>query len=54
VAKESKTALVPFMLEGVAQKPEWFQSDRLHPVAQAHPTILTNIYPALLPLLKGR
>jgi acyl-CoA thioesterase-1 len=54
VAKESKTALVPFMLEGVAQKPEWFQSDRLHPVAQAHPIILSNIYPALLPLLKGR
>jgi len=54
VAKESKTALVPFMLEGVAQKPELFQADRLHPVAQAHPIILTNIYPALLPLLKGR
>ena len=54
VAKESKTALVPFMLEGVAQKPEWFQADRLHPIAQAHPIILANIYPALLPLLKGR
>src|SRR5450830_1852506 len=54
VAKESKTALVPFMLEGVAQTPELFQADRLHPVAQAHPIILTNIYPALLPLLKGR
>ncbi len=54
VAKETNTALVPFMLEGVAQKPEWFQADRLHPLAQAHPIILTNIYPALLPLLKGR
>ena len=54
VANETKTALVPFMLEGVAQKPEWFQADRLHPLAQAHPIILTNIYPALLPLLKGR
>jgi acyl-CoA thioesterase-1 len=54
VAKETKTALVPFMLEGVALKPEWFQADRLHPLAQAHPIILTNIYPALVPLLKGR
>ena len=54
VAKDLKTPLVPFMLEGVAQKPEWFQADRLHPAAQAHPTILANIYPAILPLLKSR
>ena len=54
VAKDLKTPMLPFMLEGVAQKPEWFQADRLHPAAQAHPTILANIYPAILPLLKSR
>jgi acyl-CoA thioesterase-1 len=54
VAKDTRSALVPFMLEGVAQQPEWFQADRLHPAAQAHPIILGNIYPAVLPLLKGR
>ena len=42
------------MLEGVAEKPALFQSDRLHPTAQAHPTILANIWPTFLPLLKAR
>ncbi len=53
VAGDMKTALVPFMLEGIAEKPELFQADRLHPAAQAHPTILKNIYPTLLPLFKA-
>ncbi|WP_426112727.1 arylesterase [Massilia sp. PWRC2] len=51
VARELKVQLVPFMLAGVAEKSDWFQADRLHPTAQAHPTILANIYPTLLPLL---
>ena len=54
VATDMKTALVPFMLAGVAEKPELFQADRLHPAAEAHPTILANIYPTLLPLVKAR
>ena len=49
LAKEFKTPLVPFMLEGVADK--LFQADRLHPTAEAHPIILGNIWPHLLPLL---
>ena len=53
VSSDMKTALVPFMLEGVADKPDWFQADRLHPAAQAHPTILANIYPTVLPLVKA-
>lgn len=53
VARELKAPLVPFMLAGVAEKSDWFQADRLHPTAQAHPTILANIYPTLLPLLKA-
>ena len=53
VSSDMKTALVPFMLEGVADKPDWFQADRLHPAAQAHPTILANIYPTVLPLIKA-
>ncbi len=47
-----KTALVPFMLEGVADKPPLFQPDRLHPAANAHPIILDNIWPHILPLVK--
>jgi acyl-CoA thioesterase-1 len=54
VATQLKTPLVPFMLEGVAEKPSLFQADRLHPTAQAHPTILANIWPKFLPLVKAR
>ncbi|MES2126932.1 MAG: arylesterase [Pseudomonadota bacterium] len=54
VAKEFKAALVPFMLEGVADKPALFQADRLHPTAAAHPTILANIWPPLSNLVKAR
>ncbi len=53
-AKDNKTALVPFMLKGVADQPDalkLFQADRIHPTAEAHPTILANIYPALRKLL---
>ncbi len=52
LAKEAKAPLVPFMFEGVSN--DMFQADRLHPAAQAHPIILTNIWPHLLPLLKPR
>ena len=51
VAKENGVPLVPFMLAGVADHPELFQSDQLHPVAQAHPIILDNIWPRLKPLI---
>ena len=54
VSKDAKVALAPFMLEGVAQKPELFQADRLHPIADAHPIILGNIWPHLQPLLKNK
>lgn len=52
LARQSKTALVPFMLDGVAEDPELFQSDRIHPAAEAHPQILKNIWPHLKPLLQ--
>lgn len=54
LSKDMKVSLAPFMLEGVAQKNELFQADRLHPLAQAHPTILGNIWPHLQPLLKSK
>ncbi len=54
LAKQTGTPLVPFMLDGVADKPALFQPDRLHPTAQAHPIILSNIMPNLMPLLKHR
>ena len=55
VAQQHKTALVPFLLKGVADDADaiqWFQADRIHPVAAAHPRILENVWPVLEPLLK--
>ncbi|MET3123376.1 acyl-CoA thioesterase-1 [Oxalobacteraceae bacterium GrIS 2.11] len=51
IAKETHVPLVPFLLEGVASKPELFQADHIHMVAGAHPQILDNVWPYLLPLL---
>jgi acyl-CoA thioesterase-1 len=55
VAKQEGAALVPFMLKGVADGPNaeaMFQSDRIHPRGEAHPTILANIWPVLAPQLR--
>ncbi|MBC3868711.1 arylesterase [Undibacterium oligocarboniphilum] len=52
LAQEQKIRLVPFLLEGVANNNQLFQSDRIHPVAAAHPIILQNIWDQLHPLLK--
>ena len=54
VAKATRAGLVPFLLKGVADRAdalEWFQPDRIHPLARAHPTMLDNVWPALQPLL---
>ena len=57
VAKAEGTALVPFLLKGVADVPQaesLFQPDRIHPIAAAHPTILDNVWSVLQPLLKPK
>jgi acyl-CoA thioesterase-1 len=51
LATQHKVALVPFLLEGVADKPELFQADQLHPTAKAQARIAENVWPALEPLL---
>ncbi len=56
VAAAHKAALVPFLFKGIADRPDaddWFQADRIHPVARAHPIILDNVWPFLKPLLKS-
>ena len=55
VATAHHAALVPFIFKGIADRPDaddWFQADRIHPVAKAHPIILDNVWPLLKPLLK--
>lgn len=51
VARETRSALVPFMLEAFAERRELFQEDGLHPVAAAQPLILDTLFPKLKPLL---
>lgn len=51
LAQDMKVSLVPFLLEGVANQPQLFQADRIHPQADAHPIMLDNIWPRLKPLL---
>ncbi len=57
VARQHKTALVPFFLKGVADGPDalaLFQADRIHPNEQAQPRMLDNVWPVLRPLLPRR
>lgn len=51
VAQESKAPLVPFLLDGIADKEQLFQADRLHPTAAAQPALLDNVWPKLKPLI---
>ena len=52
VAKDRKTALVDFLLEGIVSQPQLFQADNMHPVAEAQPRLLDNVWKGLEPLLK--
>ena len=54
VARQQNASLVPFMLQGFADKREWFQSDGIHPAVEAQPRILDNIYRRLRALLVPR
>jgi acyl-CoA thioesterase-1 len=52
VAKTRKAAVVPFVFNGFGEDLSLFQADRVHPTAAAQSRILTNVWPALVPLLK--
>ncbi len=63
VAKQQQAAIVPFFFQGLVDhinklpEPErqidaWFQSDRIHPLAKAHPFLLQGVWPTLKKSLK--
>ncbi|NMG33663.1 arylesterase [Azoarcus sp. TTM-91] len=54
VAGSEKIAHVPFLLEGFADKAEWFQADGAHPTAAAQSAILETVWQGLKPLLGSR
>ncbi len=51
VARAHKVALVPFLMDGFADRPELFQADGIHPTAEAQPRILDTVWEALKPML---
>ena len=54
LAKEHRVALLPFLMEGFADKPDFFQADRIHPTEAAQPLILDSVWRVLAPLLKAK
>jgi len=52
LAQRYKTALVPFLFEGMAENLSQFQPDRIHPTEAAQPLLLENVWKGLKPLLK--
>ncbi|HWQ37208.1 MAG TPA: arylesterase [Burkholderiales bacterium] len=51
VARQQGVALVPFLLDGFAEKRSLFQHDGIHPKAEAQALMLDNVWPVLQPLL---
>jgi len=54
IAAKANAPLVPFLLEGVGDKPELFQADQVHPTAAAQPRIADNVWVVLEPVLNKR
>jgi acyl-CoA thioesterase-1 len=52
LATRYRVALVPFLLEDFATKPDLFQPDRIHPTEAAQPLMQERVWKALGPLLK--
>ncbi|HYB51564.1 MAG TPA: arylesterase [Burkholderiaceae bacterium] len=53
LAQHNRLGLVPFLLDGFADRLDWFQADHIHPLPQAQPAMLENVWPHLQPLLLG-
>lgn len=54
VAKEKRTKLIPFLLEGVGGKADLNLPDRIHPNQQGHIIIADTVWKVLEPLLTER
>jgi acyl-CoA thioesterase I len=53
VARSTKVALVPFLLDGVAADPRLNQPDGIHPTAAGYQLISDRLWPYLRPLLRS-
>jgi len=52
LARENNAKLIPFVLEGVAGKPELNQADGIHPTVEGHRIVAQNVWEVLKPVLK--
>jgi acyl-CoA thioesterase-1 len=52
VARQHRTAYVPFLLDGIGERRELFQPDQIHPTAAAQPLILETVWRGLEPLVR--
>jgi len=52
LATQENIDLLPFFLSGVAEKPELFQADRLHPNVAAQSILFRNVWGAMSPYRK--
>jgi len=53
VARETGSALIPFVLEGVAARADLNQSDGIHPTAAGHRIVADTVWRSLEPLLRS-
>ncbi|MEW6353494.1 MAG: arylesterase [Pseudomonadota bacterium] len=51
LARHYSVTLLPFLLEGIADKPELMQTDGVHPRAPAQARIMENVWEVLQPML---
>lgn len=51
LAARRKLPLIPFLLEGVARRPELMQSDGIHPTAEGNRLVARTVFGAIVPLL---
>jgi len=52
LARRNGIALVPFLMEGFADREDLFQPDHIHPNGRAQALMLDNIWPRLRPMLR--
>jgi len=53
VSAHLQTPLIPFLLDGIGDKREYFQPDQLHPTARAQPILLDNLWKTIKKLLQS-
>lgn len=53
VSADRHVPAVPFLLDGIALNADLMQADGIHPNEAGQPRLVENVWPALMPLLKG-